>query len=253
MRPATSSPTPIPSIQPRRSPRGRRNRSTCAGEHPQQYRGDRGQRADDPFRIPGFRLVVVVAAQHDAVHVVSEVALDPEVAGAEARDRHQHHQRPVAGEQPHRPRQPPAQPRREPDRRARQVADRDALQHAQDAPGREIEARKAYRKRPNGEQDRGTAQRLLEQARARRTRGQALLEGQRQRHPDNPEEGREHDVSRRPPVPLGVLQWCVDVAAVAGRVDEHHQARSSPRGTRRVTRGAWRSQRPPSDCAQLCS
>ena len=141
-RPATSRATPIAHSHPRRSASGRRNVSTCAANIPNSTVAIGWQRADDALRIPGLRLGVIVAAQHHAIDMVSDVAFDTEVAGAKARNGDEHHQRPIAGEQASRPGEPAAQACGQPDRRAGEIADGNPLQHAEDAPRREVEPRK---------------------------------------------------------------------------------------------------------------
>ena len=170
------------------------------------------------------------------VHIVRDVALHVQIAGAVAGHRHQHHDQPVRREQPDDPRDLPAQRSSQIDRRGDRIADGDPLQHPQKPQGVQVEFRKTVEEQPERIQDRRPPQDLEEELRTGRARCHTLRQRQRHRHPDDPQKRRKDHIGDGPAVPLGMVQRTIRVAPVAGRVHDHHQ------GDGRAAKGVERYQ-----------
>ena len=152
-----------------------------------------------------------------------EIAFHIKVPGTKARHRREGHQQPVSGEQAEQPGDLAPHGSSEINHHGGQVADGDTLQHTQPTLGAGVERRGGIDGDAQQIKNEGALQRLAEQHSARDAGGEAFGERKREGHAHYPDERGENHVCGGPAVPLRVLQRCVDMAAIARIVDQHHE------------------------------
>ncbi len=194
-----------------------------ARERPREHRRDRGERRDDPFRIPTLRVLPEMALQHGKVDGALHVPLRREVETRAEEDPR------VDGDENDGDRRDPhgaTPPDGEDDPRSEDEDDADARQDAWDS-----EAPKALEKRderierhqPAHDDDRHPApEGVAREIAAVRALFHTLFEREHARDTHDEQEPREDEVGRRPSVPLRVVERPVEMRPVARVVDEDH-------------------------------
>jgi hypothetical protein len=103
-----------------------------------------------------------------------------------------------------------------------QRAQAQALQHARDADGLEAEAGDEVEQQADADDDQRPAPGGEQQRGLVRARLGAAREADRHGHAADEHEEREHPVGEGPAMPLGMQQRRVDMAPIAGVVDQQH-------------------------------
>ncbi len=163
-----------------------------------------------------------------------------QVAGAEARNRHQRHDEPVPDEQSDRREDLATDSGPEEDQRGRQVTNRDPLEHARDTEGMEeilVEGELPQRD-PQAEDDQGAPDDLGDDTATSFGIIQPLREGEGDRDADDEQEEWEDQVRCGPAVPFGVSERRIERPGRSGVVDQDHP------GNRQATEDVERRQPP---------
>ena len=200
-----------------------------AGQDTDERRGDGRHRAENALGIVYAPNAPDVRAEDRAVDPRGQIAFLPEVARADARHGHELERRPVpedGGRGEHGLRPPAAD---QEDERGREIAHRDALQHAGDTDRGEVEVGTACSTRPS-------AKMIAERRRIRSARSpreapsssrRPRLERDRRTPTMKRKKGKTRSVGVHP-CQSACRERAVDVAPAPGVVDEHHRGHGEP-------------------------
>ena len=173
-----------------------------------------------------FNIKVVIHGQ--TIQPGSQIPFRREISDAVSRNWDKSHDRPVAHKASHQSCQTSAPTRKQHNHRSYEVHDGDPLQHARYSPSRQVKMRKAIEKEPNRKDQECPANRMTQQGIPRFAFFLPICDRIDHGNANNEQKEREYQVCRRPSVPLGVLQWPVDVLPVTGIIHQHHACNGQP-------------------------
>src|SRR5579872_4535236 len=139
------------------------------------------------------------------------------------------HQNPITDQAAHDSYNPSPPIRPQSQNRSDDVADRNPLQHAINAPRRQvILIRKAIQKHSQSKERQTSPQDMTEKLLPRCSAFQSRTERKCHRHSDDKKKERKHQVSRSPSIPLSMLKRPIGVRLVARVVDQNHSSNRHP-------------------------